>query len=57
MDRDSPDDAREPFLREVAQLLQSQPELGNGSLHRLLVAVQRKHFDPPDLSHASAKYR
>ena len=35
---------REPFLREVAQMLAQQPELGDGSLHRLLVVVQRKHF-------------
>ena len=44
--------AREPFLREVAQLLAQQPELGDGSLHRLLVVVQKRHFDVPDLSHA-----
>jgi hypothetical protein len=41
--------ARQAFLREVAQLLQSEPALGDGSLHRLLVVVQRKHFDAPDL--------
>jgi hypothetical protein len=39
--------ARENFLRELAQLLAAQPELGDGSLHRLLVEVQRRHFDPP----------
>ena len=42
--------AREPFLREVAQLLQAQPELGDGSLHRLLVVVQQRYFDPPQFA-------
>ena len=41
--------ARQAFLREVAQLLQEQPMLGDGSLHRLLVVVQKKHFDAPNL--------
>jgi hypothetical protein len=42
--------AREPFLREVAQMLQAQPQLGDGSLHRLIMEVQRRHRDPPNLS-------
>ena len=51
--------ARRAFLEEVAQLLQSKPELGDGSLHRLLVVLQRKHYDSPDLSRHSprGKYR
>jgi hypothetical protein len=39
---------RNPFLLEVAQLLQALPEVGDGALHRVIMQVQRKHFDPPE---------
>jgi hypothetical protein len=38
---------RNPFLVEVAQLLQALPEVGDGALHRVIMQVQRRHFDPP----------
>jgi hypothetical protein len=40
---------RNPFLMEVAQLLQALPEVGDGALHRVIMQVQRRHFDPPQL--------
>lgn len=48
--------ARGAFLQEVAQLLQGSPSIGDGSLHRMLVVVQRRYFDPPNLG-ATGKYR
>jgi hypothetical protein len=42
---------RDAFLLEVAQLLQALPEVGDGALHRVIMTVQRKHFDPPELDH------
>jgi len=41
---------RNAFLLEVAQLLQALPEIGDGALHRVIMQVQRRHFDPPELS-------
>jgi hypothetical protein len=43
---------RNPFLLEVAQVLQGLPEVGDGALHRVIMQVQRKHFDPPQLDDA-----
>jgi hypothetical protein len=37
---------RNPFLMEVAELLQALPEVGDGALHRVIMQVQRRHFDP-----------
>jgi hypothetical protein len=48
---------RDAFLRAVAADLGSAPERGPGVLHRIIRAVQRQFFDPPDLSrHAVGKY-
>jgi hypothetical protein len=46
--RPIPPDRRDGFLRELALALQ-HGQLGPGALHRAIVAVQRKYFDPPDL--------
>jgi len=46
--RPIPPDRRDAFLRELASTLQNS-ELGPGALHRAIVTVQRKYFDPPDL--------
>ena len=35
------------FLEEVARAIARQPEVGDGSLYRLIVRVQRKYYDPP----------
>jgi hypothetical protein len=46
-------------VRAVANALQGCAEVGPGSVHRAIVAAQREHFIPPDLSRASgsSKYR
>ena len=51
--------ARDGFVRAVANALQGCAEVGPGSVHRAIVAAQREHFSPPDLSRASgsSKYR
>jgi hypothetical protein len=38
---------RDPFLQEVAGLLQGIVDPGDGDVARAIRAVQRKHFDPP----------
>jgi hypothetical protein len=38
---------RGAFLEEVARELARLPDIGDGSLHRIIMTVQRKHFDPP----------
>jgi len=44
-------------VRERARL----PIVGNGVLHRIIMQVQREHFDPPDLATGTvarnSKYR
>lgn len=49
---------RSAFLEDLARELGRLPEpLGNGSLHRVIMQVQRKHFDPPQgHSAAGSKY-
>jgi hypothetical protein len=49
---------RDAFLRELAAALQGR-ELGPGLLFRTIAQVQRRHFDPPDLSRSGygSKYR
>jgi hypothetical protein len=39
---------RDPFLQEVAGLLQGITDPGDGDVARAIRAVQRKHFDPPE---------
>jgi hypothetical protein len=41
---------RDPFLQEVAGLLQGITDIGDGDVARAIRAVQRKHFDPPELN-------
>jgi hypothetical protein len=48
---------RNPFLLEVAQLLQALPEVGDGALHRVIMQVQRRHFDPPQLDERTQPHR
>jgi hypothetical protein len=48
---------RNPFLLEVAQLLQTLPEVGDGALHRIIMDVQRRHFDPPELNAHAVPHR
>jgi hypothetical protein len=57
--RPLPAHARNAFLKELAAALQSHRELGPGLVFRTIAVVQRKHFDPPDLSRSGygSKYR
>jgi hypothetical protein len=48
--------ARDRFLRDIAAELAALPMLGDGAVHRAIVVVQRRHFDPPDLRVAVGKY-
>jgi hypothetical protein len=48
---------RDPFVQEVAQTLQALPEVGDGALHRVIMQVQRRHFDPPELNAHSMPHR
>jgi hypothetical protein len=41
---------RDPFLQEVAGLLQGIADPGDGDVARAIRAVQRKHVDPPELT-------
>jgi hypothetical protein len=55
-----PPDSRAAFLEACARELARLPVVGDGALHRVIMAVQRAHFDPPDLSMGvkrSSKYR
>jgi hypothetical protein len=47
---------RDRFLRDIATELAALPMLGDGAVHRAIVTVQRRHFDPPDLRAAVGKY-
>jgi len=38
---------RDAFLRDVANALQGQGELGPGLLHRVMCEIQRRYWDPP----------
>ena len=38
---------RGPFLEELARELARLPDIGDGSLHRIIMTVQHKHFAPP----------
>ena len=39
--------ARGLFLERWARAIARQPEVGDGSLYRLIARVQRKYYDPP----------
>ena len=42
-----PFNRRTTFLAEVASALTQLPEIGDGALHRVIMEIQRRHFDPP----------
>jgi hypothetical protein len=48
---------RDQFLKDIAAELASLPMLGPGAVHRVIATVQRKHWDPPDLSRARDQSR
>jgi hypothetical protein len=45
-----PAQSRAAFLEACARELAALPELGDGALHRAIVKVQRKFFDPPEMA-------
>lgn len=49
-----PPDRRSDFLAAVARELATLPLVGDGAVHRIIMDVQRRYFDPPDLSHEHA---
>jgi hypothetical protein len=38
---------RSDFLVDVARELAALPAIGDGAVHRVVMVVQRKYFDPP----------
>jgi hypothetical protein len=49
---------RDGFLRDIADEISKLPAVGPGSLHRVIMIVQRRHYDPPDFrSGPAGKYR
>jgi len=48
-------DQRQLFLNELASVLGHYSGLGPGVLHRLCRDLQRRFFDPPDLSGSAAE--
>jgi hypothetical protein len=55
--RPLPRESRDAFLVEVATALQTLVDPGDGDVARAIRAVQRKHFDPPELSRHSVPHR
>jgi hypothetical protein len=47
--------SRDVFLLDLAAALQGQANLGDGTIFRLIREVQRRHFDPPQLTDARAQ--
>jgi hypothetical protein len=45
--------SRDAFLRDLAAALQGITDPGDGDVARAIRAVQRKHFDPPELDERS----
>ena len=43
-----PINRRAAFLAEVASALSQLPEIGDVALHRVIMEVQKRHFDPPN---------
>jgi hypothetical protein len=44
--------SRDAFLLDLAAALQGIADIGDGDVARAIRAVQRKHFDPPQLTDA-----
>ena len=41
---------RDPFLRTLADELERHREVGPGKIHRIVRHMQRRYYDPPNLS-------
>jgi hypothetical protein len=46
-------EVRSEFVRAVAAVLATSPEIGPGVVFRTCAEVQRQYFSPPDLSRAA----
>jgi hypothetical protein len=46
-----PPDRRSDFLVDVARERGSLREIGDGTVHRVIMAAQRRYFDPPFEQH------
>ena len=44
-----PSDRRSAFLEDVARELAGLPDIGDGAVHRTVMRVQKRFFDPPQL--------
>jgi hypothetical protein len=49
--------SRDAFLLELAATLQGIVDPGDGDVARAIRAVQRKHFDPPELNPHAQPHR
>ena len=54
--RPLPPKLRSEFLQAVATEIEHQPQRGPGAVYRACRDLQRKYFDPPDLSGIVSKY-
>jgi len=48
---------RDAYLREIADALAVAGEIGDGTVNTAIRAVQKRHFDVPELSYDNSKYR
>jgi hypothetical protein len=55
--RPLPRASRDAFLLDVAAALQSLVDPGDGDVARAIRAVQRRHFDPPELNAHAVPHR
>jgi hypothetical protein len=47
---------RDAFLQAVAEVLQGRQEIGDGDVHRAVMAAQRRFYDPPELDERSVPH-
>ena len=52
-----PVEVRDAFLHELATLLRSCDELGDGAVHRACRALQSRYFTPPNIAHDARSRR
>jgi hypothetical protein len=48
---------RDAFLQAVAEALQGHREIGDGDVHRVVKAAQRRFWDPPQFDERSELHR
>jgi hypothetical protein len=51
-----PPQDRDQFLRAICAELEKHPVVGPGLIHRVCRDLQRRYFDPPNLSGIVSKY-